>query len=270
MPPLITKSEIESDLENLGLATGDMVLCHTSLSSLGWVVGGAVTLVDALINVVNAKGDPEQGGTIIMPTHSGDYSNPKYWSNPPVPQHWIEIIQNEMPPYRAEITPVKKTIGTVPECFRKYPGAFRSSHPVRSFCALGRQAEAVVKMNSYDHPHGRDSPLDFVYSNGGKILNIGVKNNTCIGFSEHLTSIHHEEIVEQSPIYRDGQRELIKWKQLDYMYTPEDRNTIYDRLIDDWAYANVGTVGQADSVIFDAYQYVEYATQWLETKYNEQ
>jgi len=268
----VPQSKIESDLRKLGLKSGDLVLCHSSLSSIGWVIGGPIAVIDAIINVIGVKrnlgAEDGEEGTIIMPAHSGDYSNPAYWTNPSVPNSWVNMINNNMPPYRRDITPIKKTIGVIPECFRKYPGVERSSHPVRSFCALGRDAVSIVTKDSYDHPHGKNSALDYIYQNKGKILNIGVKNNTCFAFSEHLTSIQHDIIVEQSPIQQDGSRTLVEWKQLDYNYTSDDRDKVHKSFISESENCKLGMVGTAESVVFDAYEYIEYSKEWLSAKYN--
>ena len=60
----LTKKEIVDILRNNGLETGTIVEVHCSLSSAGYIVGGAQTLVDALMEVVGYQ------GTILMPVHS--------------------------------------------------------------------------------------------------------------------------------------------------------------------------------------------------------
>lgn len=52
----LTQSIIEDGLRQLGLARGDVVEVHSSLSSFGWVEGGAATVVDALMSVVGVEG----------------------------------------------------------------------------------------------------------------------------------------------------------------------------------------------------------------------
>jgi aminoglycoside N3'-acetyltransferase len=52
----LTLSNIEEGLRQLGLAQGDVVEVHSSLSSIGWVEGGAATVVDALMKVVGTEG----------------------------------------------------------------------------------------------------------------------------------------------------------------------------------------------------------------------
>jgi aminoglycoside N3'-acetyltransferase len=56
----VSRQDIEDGLRELGLATGDAVEVHSSLSSFGHVDGGAATVVDALMGVVG------ESGTIVM------------------------------------------------------------------------------------------------------------------------------------------------------------------------------------------------------------
>ncbi len=123
--PITVKSLIK-DLERLGVSPGMVLLVHSSMSSLGWVCGGPVSVIMALETVLRTY------GTLIMPTHSGDLSDPADWSNPPVPESWLEIIRKNMPAFDPEMTPTRG-MGIIPECFRKHKDVLRSSHPQVSF-----------------------------------------------------------------------------------------------------------------------------------------
>ena len=52
----LTQSDIEHELRAFGLTRGDAVEVHSSLSSFGWVEGGAAAVVDALMAVVGEEG----------------------------------------------------------------------------------------------------------------------------------------------------------------------------------------------------------------------
>ncbi len=52
----LTQANIESGLRALGLSAGDVIEVHSSLSSFGWVEGGAETVVNALMSVVGKQG----------------------------------------------------------------------------------------------------------------------------------------------------------------------------------------------------------------------
>lgn len=61
---VILKEEIIQKLREVGLEKGDVVMVHTSLKRMGYVCGGAQTVIEALMEVVR------ENGTIMMPTQS--------------------------------------------------------------------------------------------------------------------------------------------------------------------------------------------------------
>jgi predicted transcriptional regulator len=126
-----TVDSLHKDLTALGVKEGMIVLVHSSLSSLGWVCGGAVSVVLALEQALGH-------GTLVMPTHSGDLSGPAKWMNPAVPEAWWPSIRDTMPAYDPLLTPARG-VGTIPEVFRRQTGVRRSLHPNYSFAAWGRE-----------------------------------------------------------------------------------------------------------------------------------
>ena len=67
----ITKSDVLSALSQAGLKKGQSVMVHTSLSSIGYVCGGAQTIIEALIETVGDE------GTIMMPAQSWKNLDPE-------------------------------------------------------------------------------------------------------------------------------------------------------------------------------------------------
>lgn len=57
----MTKEEIIAGLKEIGLKKRDIVILHSSLSSLGYVEGGADTVIDAFLDVLGKE------GTLIVP-----------------------------------------------------------------------------------------------------------------------------------------------------------------------------------------------------------
>lgn len=61
---VILKEEIVQKLREVGLEKSDVVMAHTSLKRMGYICGGAQTVIEALMEVVG------ENGTIMMPTQS--------------------------------------------------------------------------------------------------------------------------------------------------------------------------------------------------------
>lgn len=173
--PLCTRDSLAAELRGLGLRPGETLLVHSSLSSLGWVCGGAATAVTALLD---ALGD---AGTLVVPTHSGDNSDPAEWGNPPVPEAWWADIRASMPPFDARTTPTRG-MGAVPEAVRNWPGALRSGHPQTSFAAVGPRAATITDGHAPDCRLGERSPLARLEEAGARILLLGAGFDSCTAF----------------------------------------------------------------------------------------
>ena len=73
MKKVQTRDEIAAALRALGLPAGANVFVHSSMSSIGYVEGGADSIVDALLGVLGPA------GTLIVPTFTfshGRNANP--------------------------------------------------------------------------------------------------------------------------------------------------------------------------------------------------
>lgn len=250
-----TKESLVADLRRLGVKEGDIVLCHTSMSKLGWVVGREVTVIDALIEAVG------KNGTLIMPSQSGENSDPSHWQNPPVPSEWVELIKKNMPPFDPCRTPTR-AMGKVVEAFLKYPGVIRSNHPQVSFCGYGKEVKKILDHHQLTPGLGDGSPLKKLYDLNAKILLLGVGYGNCTAL--HLAESHQKNISWShtgSSILVDGKATWVDFDEIDY----DDED--FEALGIDYEKTNhVATnfVGIAKCRYIDLHSLIDYADRWFE------
>ncbi|WP_252699143.1 aminoglycoside N(3)-acetyltransferase [Natronosalvus vescus] len=254
----VTVTSLVDDFQNLGIEAGDTLLVHSSLSALGWVCVDAQTVVDALMTVVTEE------GTLVMPTHSTQYSDPSVWSNPPVPESWIETIRTQRPPYRPETTPTRG-MGAIVEAFRTYPAVRRSAHPTLSFAAWGANAATIVDDHPLDNGLGEDSPLARVYNLDGSVLLLGVghESNTSLHLAEYRAAIDQPATENVAPVLEDGERVVARYTDIETDTEDfPDLGVAFEA--EDGADVRSGTVGAADATLLPQRPLVDFAVDWLE------
>jgi aminoglycoside 3-N-acetyltransferase len=170
---VVYAQELKRDLINLGLEKGMKVMVHSSLPGIGYVDGGAQTVINVLIEIIGTE------GLLIMPC-------------PPISGSTVEALKQK-DVFDLKTTPC--TTGIICEIFRKWPGVVRSYHPTHSIAAYGKDAKWVVKDHHLDDtPFGMNSPFARLVEIDGVILGIGLD-------TRWITFYHHfEDINEHFPI----------------------------------------------------------------------
>jgi len=165
---------------------------HTSLSSFGFVEGGAETVVKALREVLGPN------GTLVVPTFF------TFFKGGP----------NQI--YDIDRTPSR--MGKITEVVRLLPGAIRSHDPIVPLAAIGPLARNIVNRD-FRNCWGRDSSFGRLLELNAWVLLIGVTYNSCSMFHlvEGIAQVPYREWkkVEGYIVENDkASRKAVKWYNL--------------------------------------------------------
>jgi len=226
---------------------------HSSLSAIGWVNCGPETVVLALLDVLGDQ------GTLVVPTHCSDNSDPKNWRMPPVPEAWWQTIRDTMLAFNPATSRATQ-MGVIPEMVRTWPGAVRSAHPQTSFAAIGAKASFITAGHALDSCLGEQSPLARLEEAHARVLLLGVGFNRCTSF--HLAEYRIPgRIVDNSFAVMTGEGR--KWM------TVRDRQCSGERFGELGAdfereeKVTRGKVGKADVRLFPMADAVAFAQEWI-------
>ena len=229
-------------------------MVHSSLGKVGWTVGGPVSVIRALLEVLG----PE--GTLVMPAESPGVSDPSGWNDERVKPDWHETIREHLPVFDPLTTPT--TMGAIPEAFRTHPGTLRSNHPMVSVCAYGPLADEITKEHSMEFCEGAGTPFEKLYDLDARTLLLGVGFNRC-------TSLHYAEslvpnrrtTVHRFPVMEKGDRVWVEAPNMandDGVHFP-----VVGELFADTSTVRTGRVGDANSVFFATRQLVDFAESYF-------
>jgi len=251
-----TVDSLHMELKSLGVSEGDVLIVHSSLSSLGEVIGRQESVVKALLRAVGNE------GTVVMPAFTWENDDPDNYENPPVPTELKGIFRENMLPFDKDTTPVfVKGIGIIAEYFRTYPKTLRSNHPYVSFTANGKLAQEIVAQHVLTPSQGIDTPLGSLYKLGAKVLLLGVNYDSCTAFhlSEALTE-KLPKITERFVMIENGTR---LWKSVkDYDYEDVDFLAL-GNTYEQSGRVIIGKIGLATCKLFDLKSAVDFGVEWI-------
>ncbi len=249
-----TRDSLTADLRRLGVESGMTLLVHSSLSKLGWVVGGPVAVIQALMDVLTPQ------GTLVMPAHSTQMTDPADWENPPIPKEWHELVRNAMPLFDPQRTHTRQ-MGKIAELFRTWPDVSRSDHPHMSFAAWGQHADFVTANHELPYSLGETSPLARVYDLDGQVLLLGVgyDNNTSMHLAEYR--------APYAPLAPNGAPWLVDGEKV---WQPFDDIDMHDELFaqigveyEATVAVRVGQVGAAECRLMVQRTAVDFTQDWF-------
>ena len=253
----LTADALAGALAGLGLRPGDVVLVHVALGALGYVVGGALGVIEGIGRAVGPA------GTVVMPAFTGDLSDPGDWVDPAVPASWWPTMRAAMPPFDPASSPTWG-IGATAELFRTQPGGLRGAHPRVSFAARGPQAAAIVAPHPLKDMFGEGSPLARLEALGARVLLLGVDHgaNTAMHLAEHRARWPGKRRIEEAaPVpSADGGTRWVRWRELEH--SAED----FAMIGDDFDAAGgvvAGPAGAGTARLMDLAAVVDFAARWM-------
>ncbi len=236
---IITKEKLIEDIRKANITKGDILNLKISLKSIGWVEGGAGTVISAFLEVIG----PE--GTIV----TDSFVNVKSWKNL---KREIYLTDDKTSSYA----------GAVANAMLKHPQVRRSKHPIQKFAIIGKYA------NDFAENHTADS---YAYDVLRRMAELGAKNirlgdpNKVVGVGTTQVAIgllkYQQKRLKYGVHYLDskGQKNLflVNWAG--------GCVAGFNKLLPEYkkigAFIYEGKVGQADIIVSDMKKTLDWEVQ---------
>ncbi len=174
----VTRNDVEKAAVELGLTQGDTVLIHSSFKSMGYVAGGAESVVGGFLDAID-----QEEGTLVFPT----------------------LVQQDFThAYETWHLDKHSDVGYLTNYFRKRESSLRSDQATHSVAACGKNA--VYLTETHGHTHKRfgcfgdtafsaDSPWEKMYQMDAKVVLLGV-NSIYTTFRHLAEYIYVNELLD--------------------------------------------------------------------------
>ena len=254
-PTPLTRQSLAQQFQAVGVRPADVLLIHSSLRSLGWVSGGALAVVQALLDVLGPH------GTLVAPSQTANNRDPSTWLPAP-PEEWWPIIRESLPGFDPDRTP-SVGVGAIAEQIRTWPGAVRSGHPQTSFAAIGARAAELMREHRTECHLGEESPLAALEAVGAStlLLGVGFDRATAFHLAEYRQPVPPRRWYACAVLAEAGGRRWIEYE--DVALNDHDFARLGADFERDTGVVAAGRVGAADSRIFPIRDAVAYAEKWF-------
>jgi aminoglycoside 3-N-acetyltransferase len=226
----VRHSELTKVFLDLGIDAGSRLIVHSSLSSFGFVEGGASGVIDALLEVIGPD------GLLLMP--SFNHGRPFEDGGP---GHYDP---------RATAT----TNGRIPDVFWRRQDVARTLNPTHAFAAWGPDAERYTADHHRTLTMGPDSPLGTLQRQGGYglLLGVGYNRNTFHHVVEMTTKAPClGRRTEAYPVRIAGRRVVLGrtwgWRGGRCPFTDQTR---YGSLMEDRGLQSAARIGDGKALFF--------------------
>ncbi len=183
---MLSKADIEKDLQTFQVAQGKIVSVHTSLKAVGDIEDGGETLLSALVEFFTAK-----DGVLYIPTHTWD-------------SNVYDMRKNQ------------SCTGVLSRLAAGHPKAVRTTHPSHSMALFGdcKKVQELFALEDVSvTPASPDGCMGKLYDEDGYVLLIGVgqNKNTFLHCVEEMLCVPNrltKETIAHTVIRPDGRKEI--------------------------------------------------------------
>ena len=177
----VTSKTISEAVDQTGLRSLQLMV-HSSLRSFGWVLGGARSVIEGLL---------DQGCTVMVPT----MTTPLYQITPPDDDRpsrngidyetYLSDQTMTKKIYSPESNLINKSMGSIPKWVLGMKNRYRGNHPCQSFTAVGSRAAELVADQS---PLDVYNPIKKLSCSGGLIvlMGVGLTRMTALHLAEEM------------------------------------------------------------------------------------
>jgi aminoglycoside 3-N-acetyltransferase len=259
-----SRQRLIRDLRSLGVAPGDVVMVHASVTAVGELAGGPDQIHLALEEALTGR------GTLLMYAGCPSYVDEVGRGNLS-PDQEAEVL-DKLPAFDAATARASRDHGILVEFLRTWPGSRVNSHVTR-FVAWGAEADYLFSSQPWDYAFGHGSALDRFAALDGKILLLGCDHDTVtfLHFVEHIADIPDRRVARfKVPVLENGTR---VWRDMEEFDTSDagahanwpDR--FFARLVDSYLSASEnagGPVGDAWCHLLSARELLLFARPVME------
>ena len=238
--------ELQQQLQELGIKSGDAVMVHASLRAIGPTEERAAGLVKALLHALGEE------GTLLA-----------YVDFEPT---------SELPYFDPERSPACFEHGVLAEVIRGWPGAIRSLNPGASVSAVGGKAQWFCEGHPKDYGYGPGSPFAKLVETEGYVLLLGahLEHVTMLHHAEHCALLPNKRIIRRmdkclmNGVVTDVETEEYDTSEPVITDMPEAYFSQVTRAFLSKGLAKSGPVGQVRSYLLPAADFVAFAIESME------
>ena len=242
-------AQLERDFQNIGIHAGDTIMVHASLRAVGPVENRAEGLVLTLLSVLGEQ-STLMAYVDFEPTNDVPYFDPQH-------------------------SPASSDHGVLAEIIRTWTGAIRSLNPGASMVAIGAHAEWLCNDHPMNYGYGPGSPLAKLVEIDGKVLLLGsdFDNVTILHYAEHCAKLPNKRIIQRTDQVLSGNTVVdVVVEEFDtgdsiVSAMPNDYFAQITQQFVNSGYAQTGLVGQANSVLLPAKDFVAFAIDKMEREF---